>query len=217
MSKCLICENITHKIIDTQIKYQGSYVYYHVCETCGFTFKDHRFYPNSEEEKSQYDFHQNTFENIGYVNMFKRFIAQAIDPFIKKGKALDFGSGPGPVLATLLKEKGFDTEIYDPYYSPNKDVLSHKYDVITLTEVCEHFHSPISMFEQLISLLKKEGYLVIMTQFIKDPKQFLSWWYRRDSTHVAFYTEQSFKYLAAKYNLDIVYNNHKDSLTLRSR
>ena len=55
---------------------------------------------------------------------------------------LDFGCGPGPALANMMQSDGYEMEIYDPFFFPNKDALSKKYDFITCTETAEHFFNP---------------------------------------------------------------------------
>ena len=218
MSKCLICESKTSSLTDSHIKNSFVYVIYHVCQSCGFTFKDSRFRVDPLKEKEQYDFHDNSFENPGYVEMFKRFIAAAIDPFITTGKVLEFGSGPGPVLGTLLKEKGFDVSLYDPFYEPNEAVFKEQYDLITSTEVFEHFFEPLKTLETLLKSLKKDGFLAVMTSFrVMSDEAFLTWWYRRDSTHVSFYTLEAFEEIEKRFNLERLYTNEKNYIVFKKR
>ncbi len=218
MSKCLICASSTYQIEDTQIKHQHRYITYNVCEKCGFTFKDHAFHINHTEEKKQYDFHENTLENEGYVNMFKRFIADAIDPFIQQGECLDFGSGPGPVLSILLKQKGFNVTLYDPFYANDQTALNKQYDLITSTEVFEHFFTPKQTINELVNLLKPKGILAIMTSFkTMNDTAFLKWWYRRDATHVCFYTLSAFQEIEQTFQLQRLYTNHKNIIVLKKR
>ena len=47
---------------------------------------------------------------------------------------LDFGAGPGPALAAMMSEDGFDVAIYDPFFQPDAEALQRKYDFITSTE-----------------------------------------------------------------------------------
>jgi cyclopropane fatty-acyl-phospholipid synthase-like methyltransferase len=155
-------------------------------------------------------------ENVGYVNMFNRFIAAAVDPFINTGSGLDFGSGPGPVLYELLKQKGFTMTHYDPYFHDDKTVLTKTYDLITSTEVFEHLSNPLTTFKTLANMLNKDGVLAIMTSFHpQDDETFLSWWYRRDPTHIAFYTETTFKHLQKATKLQRIYTNHKNIIVFK--
>ena len=218
MSKCLICESTTESFVDSQIKNHQGYVIYHACKACGFTYKDRDFLITKTLEKSQYDLHENTLENKGYVTMFENFIDEAITPWIDRGEALDYGSGPEPVLQTLLERKGFKTSIYDPFYAPQKDVLSKQYDLITSTEVFEHFYNPLKDIENIVLSLKKHGVLAIMTQLkTMDHDHFLTWWYRRDITHVSFYTLKTFDIIEEKFNLQRLYTNHKNIIVLKKR
>eukprot|EP01107_Rhizomastix_libera_P007396 TRINITY_DN2205_c0_g1_i2.p1 TRINITY_DN2205_c0_g1~~TRINITY_DN2205_c0_g1_i2.p1 ORF type:complete len:114 (-),score=12.08 TRINITY_DN2205_c0_g1_i2:96-437(-) len=91
---------------------------------------------------------------------------------------------------------------YDPYFFPNRDVLTRTYDFITLTEVAEHFYHPYEEFSFLGSLLSSGGILVVMTSFLPNTKgfDFADWYYRRDPTHVVFYTEKTMKDIAKRNN-----------------
>ena len=151
-----------------------------------------------EKEKQEYLHHNNTPENEGYVAMFKDFIEKCIDPYQDKIKAaLDFGCGPGPVLAGLLKEKGFEVDIYDKYFAPEKIFENKKYDLITSTEVLEHLADPLETLKTLKNHLNKNGILAIMTLFHPNNEEgFKKWWYRRDSTHISFYRPKTFEILA---------------------
>lgn len=208
--KCKICDSTNLREISANNK-----IYYH-CLDCEFIFIDSNYLISSDEELSQYNQHNNSIENEGYVNMFENFIKEAISPFIKEGKALDFGSGPGPVLSELLKRKGFDVNIYDPFYAPN--LPSDKFDLISSTEVFEHFINPLENIELILSLLNKNGILAIMTNFhYNSEESFKKWWYIRDPTHISFYTKKTFEYLAKKYNLEYIFNNEKNISTFKKK
>jgi len=208
--KCKICEGTNLKEISANNKR------YYNCLDCEFIFINSNYLLNSDEELTQYNQHNNSIENEGYVNMFENFIKEAISPFIKEGKALDFGSGPGPVLSELLKRKGFDISIYDPFYAPN--LPSTKFDLISSTEVFEHFINPLENIELILSLLNKNGILAIMTHFhYNDEDSFKKWWYIRDPTHISFYTKKTFEYLAKKYNLEYIFNNEKNISTFKKK
>jgi len=45
-------------------------------------------------------------------------------------------------------------------------------------------------------LLKKDGWLGVMTCFLTSYDAFDSWHYRRDPTHVVFYAEETFQVIA---------------------
>jgi cyclopropane fatty-acyl-phospholipid synthase-like methyltransferase len=88
------------------------------------------------------------------------------------------------------------------FYAPDSHVLEQKYDFITACEVVEHFHYPEKEFRLLRSLLKPGGTLYIMTNMITKPERFQNWYYRRDPTHVFFYTPDTFEYIREYFGFD---------------
>lgn len=115
-----------------------------------------------------------------------------------KLKGLDYGSGPRPVLAMMLKEKGFSCDVYDPLFQPDPAKLERSYDFITCTEVVEHFHEPLAEFNRLFGLLKEDGELAVMTQ-LRPAEGFERWWYARDPTHMSFYSGKTMAWIAGRF------------------
>jgi len=183
------------------------------CLSCGFIGQLSEFL-DSSVEKSRYDLHENSIENEGYVAMFRGFIDYGIKPYKDEIKSiLDYGSGPGPVLAVLLRRDGYEVDTYDPFYSPEEP--RSKYDLITSTETFEHFHEPLESITKLLKSLKPGGYLSVMTQFACEPEEFKSWWYKNDDTHVSFYSSKTFEKIAEIFKLELIKHNSKNLLILK--
>jgi len=190
-------------------------VYYH-CPNCDLIFMDESFYLDAAAERTRYEQHNNTCENEGYVQMFRDFIQKTVQPHLEGiDTALDFGCGPGPVLATLLREMGISTDIYDPYFFPRREYRGKHYDLITSTEVFEHLSQPLETLQLLISLLNNNGILAIMTLFHPPIEDFPNWWYHRDPTHICFYSTQTLTWIAQHFNLDILYLGEKNKCAFR--
>ena len=179
---------------------------YYRCSSCGFVSLDDRYIVTEVEEKKKYDQHNNSLENEGYVKMFEDFIELTVVPYLSTlNRALDFGSGPEPVLSVLLERRGLEVDIYDLYYAPQKVYEGKKYDLITSTEVFEHLAKPLDILKLLVERLNDSGYIALMTKFPpKDDQEFLNWWYRRDPTHISFFTPQSFEIMAKKVGLKVL-------------
>ncbi|MTI60978.1 MAG: class I SAM-dependent methyltransferase [Firmicutes bacterium] len=208
---CKICNNKTLDILELES------IYYY-CPKCNLIFIDEVSILDSIEEKSRYEEHENNHENQGYVRMFEIFIKQVIEPYISKtGLVLDFGCGPGPVLGDLLKERDFTVDQYDPYFFPERVFEGKKYDLITSTEVFEHLKDPLQEMDKLYEHLKKDAYLAIMTSFHPGIDDFADWWYKRDPTHITFYNSNTFKEIARKYNLEIVFEDRDKYCLLKKR
>ena len=124
----------------------------------------------------------------------------------KKINILDFGSGPGPTIEVVLGEQGWTVTNYDPFFTPDEQALKERYDLISCTEVVEHFHTPKTSWKLLLSLLKPQGNLVIMTQpsdQYSTESAFKHWRYIREKSHIAFYHSQTMYWIAKTYGLQL--------------
>lgn len=147
--------------------------------------------------------------------MLTEFLERAVLPFVSSGRALDFGCGPGPVLADLMRDRGFEVEVYDPFFQPDKDVLEGPYDVITSTEVMEHVTGTIGAWETLVEALKPGGILAVMTHLHPGKEGFDGWWYHRDPTHIRFFSERTLSWIAARFDLDLQASDGVKTVTFR--
>jgi len=193
---CTLCgaEAVSHFHTDKRREYVQ-------CSVCHLVFVPEAFYLNREDEKAMYDNHDNNIEDLGY----QRFLQRVIDPLVEQitpnSSGLDFGCGPGPALAHMLTEQGYEMNVYDIFYAPDKTVLQQQYDFVTCTEVIEHFNQPAKEWPILLSLVKSGGVLALMTKLVIDHARFLNWHYKNDPTHVSFFSRATFEFLAKRDNL----------------
>ncbi len=204
MIKCKICGNDT-----ISYEHPKSHILFHECKNCEFIFKDEKHYISELDEIRNYDLHNNSIEDVGYVNYLTDFIESAVMPFIKQGKVLDYGSGPNPVLAQILKTTyKFDVDIYDLYYATDKVYENKTYDLITSTEVVEHIGTPLEAFDLFQKHLKSNGILSIMTLFHpKNRDLFFDWHYIREVTHISFFTPKTLRVIAHLNHLKLIDTN----------
>lgn len=166
------------------------------CQCCELVFVAPQYYLASAQEKAEYDLHQNNVEDPGYRNFLSRLTVPLVDRLRPQASGLDFGCGPGPALATMLEEQGFQMSVYDVFYQPDSAVLARSYDFICATEVVEHLHTPGQVLAQLWQLLRRGGYLGIMTKLVRDRTAFAGWHYKNDPTHVCFFSDQTWEWWA---------------------
>lgn len=191
MKECLLCRSAYVSVFANLDRR------YWRCRDCRLTFVEPSQRPGRDEERDEYLLHENSVDDPGY----RAFLNQVLDPLIARiGRyhrtALDYGSGPGPAMQAMLREAGIETAVYDPFFAPNTAVLERTYDVITCTEAAEHFHDPMREFERLAGMLAPRGILAVMTSLLEAATDFASWHYRRDRTHVCFYSDATMQFLA---------------------
>lgn len=169
------------------------------CGQCDLVYVESAFLPAPEQEKAEYDLHENGFEDQGYRQFLSRACTPITDCLGPPANGLDFGCGPAPVLADMLTQASFSVRWYDPIYADDKTVLKGNYDFITCTEAIEHFHRPVEELTLLTSLLKPGGLLVVMTKRVESPDKFANWHYKNDMTHVSFFSATTFDYIGREY------------------
>ena len=212
---CQICSHSTQEVFHHDHK--SVYTY---CQNCECIALKRSFYVDAFHEKKQYDNHHNSLENEGYVKMFEDFLDFFWDDLSTQTKEiLDFGSGPTPVLSFLMQKRGATVACYDKFYCENKSVFQqNRYDAITSTEVFEHLDAPIETLKTLGKCLKKGGYLAIMTLFHDNHENhFWRWWYRRDPTHIVFYTPKTFEILSALCGFKLIRHDKKRIILLQKQ
>ncbi len=168
---------------------------YHHCHQCDLVFVPEVYFVSTQEEKAKYDHHQNSLQNEGYVAFLNRLLVPLESYLAPGAKGLDFGSGPGPTLHLLMRSRGYSMDIYCYFYAPDCSVFSKRYNFITATEVVEHLHKPREELQRLWEMLCPGGVLGIMTAF--RPEDFTNWYYKRDLTHIHFFTPKTFAWIAA--------------------
>ncbi len=177
---------------------------FYECTWCKSIFRDAQYFLNDQQEKARYDTHNNDILDIGYQRFVSPITTRVEEDFEIHAKWLDYGAGPGPVISHILSEKWYQLALYDPYYHPNTWVLKEMYDYIVCCEVIEHFYHPKEEFEKLFWLLKTGGKLYLMTEIFHEWRDFKNWYYKNDPTHVFFYHQAAFEYIAKKYNIKLV-------------
>lgn len=175
---------------------------YFSCRSCGLVFVPTKHHLSLEAEKQRYDLHRNDPSDTGYREYLNRLAVPLLARLEPGSRGLDFGSGPSPVLAAILRAAGHPMEVYDPFYAPDASVLGHTYDFVTTTEAVEHFRDPAETLDRLWALVRPGGRLGILTQFLPSSADFDRWSYKNDPTHLAFFSRETFEWLAARWSAE---------------
>lgn len=177
-----------------------------LCTRCGLVFVPEKYYLSEKEEKDRYDLHENTPDNSGYMEFLKNFADIALDHATPPGRGLDFGSGPVPVLADLLRTRGFDMSVYDPFYSPGHRVFDDKYHLITMMEVMEHLMDPMKEIRRLRGCLEPGGVIAVRTETVPENREkFRPWSYKNDLTHICFFSPRVFRWMAGEIGFRLLF------------
>tara|TARA_R110002126_G_scaffold12196_22_gene53243 strand:+ start:15063 stop:15713 length:651 start_codon:yes stop_codon:yes gene_type:complete len=202
---CPLCQTT-----QTRFYNQDKLRQYFRCDICALVYADRTSLLSAQAEHAQYLLHNNDLEDAGY----RRFLSRLSEPLQRKlnrsgCQGLDFGCGPGPLLAKMLSETGHSMQLWDPYFAANPAALQQQYDFISCTEAIEHFVHPATEWATWQQLLKPAGVLAIMTKRYTDLAAFERWHYKNDPTHVSFFHQDTFCWLAAqaKMTVDFVTND----------
>ena len=192
-SVCLLCRED-----ESDFFFEDKSREYRRCRVCSLVFVPDSFHVSDESEKARYEEHNNDPEDIGYRQFLERITVPIIERFQQGACGLDFGSGPTPLLASILQESGFEMEVYDPNYAPGKDALERRYDFVVSTEVLEHLKRPLVEIEKLCGLITPGGMLAFMTLPLSEAVDFSGWHYKNDRTHIAFFSVETFDWIAKR-------------------
>jgi len=201
---------------------------YCACPACDLRFILPEFHLAPEQEYQRYLLHQNSLSNLGYVE----FLGVAVDCLkaclqpceTTLPTILDYGSGPTPVLVQLLNRTGYSVVGYDPLFGnqvvPGVVLTAslagqEPFDAVVSTEVVEHFRNPRVEWEQMISLIRPGGFLVVVTSLVTPEIPLTDWHYAKDPAHIVFYSEATFRYIGKIWGLVRVEFNGRNCVVMR--
>ncbi len=157
-------------------------------------------------------------ENAAHLHVDKRLIREKFNMDGKR--VLDFGCGMGGMslwyatnfkcevhgididrhhvkIANDLKAKHLAKNVNFEVRNVLDQPLEGKYDFIILSEVIEHLRDPREIMLGLKNMLKPQGKFFIKTKLRPGDKiEFSKWFYKRDSTHVQFFNQNSLRQLS---------------------
>lgn len=198
---------------------------YQECRCCKSIATVKESFETKDSQKRRYEQHHNSLSDDGY----RAFLENFIQPVLKEinhihcEKIIDYGSGPEPALCELLRIYANEGTVlpalceirgWDPFFAPDTPFFETGADLATCLEVAEHFEKPLEDMKKLACAVHSGGYVAIGTMLIPEgcfsecdgvaPDAFKKWWYRSDSTHVAFYTLEGLIRCAENAGLEFI-------------
>ena len=116
----------------------------------------------------------------------------------------------------MFQEAGHSMRVYDHFYANDSSVFQQQYDFITATEVVEHLHHPDRELHRLWDHLKPGGHLGIMTKLAPTRDMFTVWHYKNDPTHICFYADATFRWLADQWKSNVAFED-QDVMIFKKR
>ena len=169
------------------------------CSLCLSVFTHPKDYLTPEAEQAHYLCHNNDPEDVRYQNFVSPVTNAILADFKPHHKGLDFGSGTGSPILKVLRDNSYDVVEFDLYFHNKPEVLQQPYNYIACSETAEHFKDPYAEFKQLRNLLNPGGKLYVMTDRFNPARDFDTWFYKTDPTHVFLYHKKAFEYIREEF------------------
>lgn len=168
------------------------------CRHCGLVFLQPSQRVPLDFEKERYVEHENDIAQQGY----RDFLMQMWVPLKEKLKfpceGLDYGCGPTEAFAALVAQEDVSVDSYDPFFAPD-GIQKKTYDFVWFNEAIEHCYDPRKELETINSLMKNQSHLAVGTTMLNDFTSFADWNYHKDITHITFFQERTFEWVAQKF------------------
>ncbi|MFW6366624.1 MAG: class I SAM-dependent methyltransferase [Spirochaetota bacterium] len=200
MEHCPLCRHDASVLFHTD-----KFRIYLRCTVCDLVYVPDEMILSSDRERERYLEHNNSIDDEGYIGFLSRSLLPLLNVCSAESRILDFGSGPVPVLSTLIKDLGLAVASYDPFFQNDESVLNARYDVIISTEVFEHITNLSETLRLLFSILNSDGRLIIQTSFYPDKEAFRGWHYKNDLTHIRFFSMNTFVWAGNSLNATVTF------------
>ncbi|PMG78687.1 methyltransferase [Shewanella sp. 10N.286.51.B7] len=118
---------------------------------------------------------------------------------------LNFGRVLDQASLDIIELAGHRLNQYDPFIKSDQQIFNQQYDFICCYRVLEHFQQPLKEWSLITNLLKNGGWLAISTSLLTDLAHFSKWHFKNNPTHVSFYQQQTFEYLAQNSEFKLLF------------
>lgn len=177
---------------------------YHRCSNCFLVFVPEEFYSSQITKLSTNTSHYKSsakFRKVGAKQYFTLLTNQVLKRAPEGAIGLDYNCGEFSKVKDLFSKNGKLIKIYDQEYHNNEILLEDRYDFITVIHQIETYQNPREKFDLFYKLLShQKSVLAIWATPLRDLSSFNSWPFMKQSHHINFFHEDTFHWIAKKYN-----------------
>ena len=178
---------------------------FYTCSRCGLVIADPKSHLMPNVEKQRYGRAPKSAKQRQLSKFIMPLLAQINQQQIGPLSGLNFGRLLDPQCMQMIKDSGNNVNQYDPFFAADHSVLQKNYDFVCCYKVFEHFRNPNKEWQLLSRLVKPGGWLAISTPLLTDLSHFDKWHYKNNPTHVSFYQQQTFEYLAENSEFTLLF------------
>jgi hypothetical protein len=171
-----------------------------ICPQCDVIFGDMKFITLDpiEIQRDYQDVY--SYYKEGTIDSFFINLIQSLQIIKKENKIIDYGSGNKLTYHSTLRNIGYNIVKYDKYIKDKdmiQELIPETYDILFNHNVIEHVIEPYRDISEMISLIKKNGLLILSSS---------CWEYRYECTHyhTFFFVGRSVDYLCKQLNIELI-------------
>ncbi|NCD01152.1 class I SAM-dependent methyltransferase [bacterium] len=210
---CKICGKkmrlfFSHKILN---KYN---IKYFKCDNCGFIQTENPYWIKEAYNRPINIYDTGVLSRNIYLSKISTIFIYLYFYKNNSDKYLDYAAGYG-IFVRLMRDIGFNF-FWKDIYTKNlfsegfefNEKCEHNIKALTCFECFEHFVNPILEIEKMLEISKN---IIFSTNLTRNYYKDLSWWYYGfdHGQHISFYSLETLKFIAKKYNLNL-YTNKKN-------
>ncbi|GIU42928.1 methyltransferase domain-containing protein [Shewanella colwelliana] len=198
MRRCPLCSN------DNCVPfYQDRKRAIYRCKACELLFADANSHLPPAAELNKYQTAANKHKALQQfvMSLLEQCAQQTTQPLL----GLNFGRTLETSVVNTISQRGHQLYQYDPFFAPDHSLLKQQYDFIACYKVFEHFRFPNKEWNLLCSILKPGGWIAINTQLLVQLNGFAKWHHKNNLTHVSFYQQATFQFLAQQADFKLLF------------
>ena len=222
--KCYLCNKITKQVI-TNREIRGKVkCKVFKCISCELQYLDAKFVKNFLTDRFYKKDYVKLYDKSFFKNKNNHYIKiyEKIKKYVKNKNVLEIGAGGGYLYHYLKKsvksyeavelskkQRNYLIKKFKIKAHPTVELVNKKYDIVIIVSVLEHVIDPINFLQNLKSLLKKRGKIIIECPSINDPlvkfydvEEYRNFYYR--PVHLNYFNKSHLIKIVKKSKLKLI-------------